>query len=270
MGKSFKNQIRYDMRVGILLEWKFYLCFFLVFLILGGSLFLTGKAEQIPCFNFMDYLVKIFEGIVEFQKMDRLSSFYIPKEWLLVQFPFLVYIAKYPKRDWEQRGVQMILRSQSKVCWWLSKCIWLLTSAVLYYAVFYLAIAIVSVLGGGSLSLRIRDVWEYGIEELFLAEGLRILLLMPCLCSVAVGMLQMFVSFLISPIIALCISLAYFILSVAVEKSWILGNYTMLIRNRQIDTINGVKSETGILIAMIMIVFGIVSGMEYLKRKELI
>lgn len=268
MGKSLRNQVRYDLRVG--LEWRFYLCFFLIFLFLGGSVLFAGRGAGISELNFMDYLVKIFEGIEEFQRMDRISSFYIPKEWLIVQFPFFVYIAKYPKRDWDQRGAQTVLRSQSKVFWWLGKCVWLLASAVLYYIVFYLAIAMVAVSFGGSLDLQIRDVWEIGLGELRGQEGIRTLLLMPCLCSIAVGMLQMFLSFVFSPIIALCISIAYLVLSVAVEKSWILGNYTMLIRNRRLDVMKGVENGTGILMSACIIGFGILMGMKYMKGKELI
>lgn len=268
MGRSFRNQLKYDIRVG--LEWKFYLCLFLIFLFLGGSVCLAGREMGIMELGFMDYLVKIFEGIEEFQRMDRIASFYIPKEWLLAQFPFLLYIAKYPKRDWDQRGMQMVLRSQSRVLWWLSKCIWLMVSAMLYYVVFYFAIAVVTMVGGGNLNLQIRDVWEIGFGGMSRQEEVRILLLMPWLCSIAIGILQMLLSFILSPVIALCISIAYLVLSVAVEKSWILGNYTMLIRSHEYDVMKGVRSGVGVVISVCIICFGILTGMKFIKGKEFI
>lgn len=272
MKKYFRNQIKQDLKIGIALEWKVYLCLFLVFLAVGGLLSATAGNNQMEHLTWIDYLVKIYEGGPEFQKLDRRISFHIPKEWLIVQFLFFISISKYPKRDLEQRGIQMILRSQNKKGWWMSKCIWLFVNAILYYGLFYLAIFVVSFVRGGGLTQKfvIRDVWHIGLNSLSQTEGMLTLLIMPCICAVAIGMVQILLSLVLSAGIALCVSIGYLVLSVAVESKWILGNYTMLIRNRQLDPMHGVSNWMGIVISAGIMILSILAGTVFIKKKEFI
>jgi len=272
MKKCFRNQIKQDLKVGIGLEWKLYLCLFVVFVILGVLLSTGVENSQIGHLTWIDYLVKIYEGGPELQKLDRRIAFYIPKEWLIVQFLFFVYICKYPRRDLEQRGIQIILRSQSKTGWWIGKCVWLLVNAVLYYVLLYLAMIVSSLVGGSGIrqDFMIRDIWHIGLGSLQQTEGMITLLVMPCVCAIAIGMVQVLLSIVFSASIALCISIGYLVLSVAVENKWILGNYTMLTRNRQLDAVNGVSNWMGIVIAAGIVIFSIVAGTLFIKKKELI
>lgn len=260
-----KNQIVRDLKVGI--NRVSYIGIFLIFLALGISIRLTAPDGIGLCWR--DYLIKIFEGTQEIGQMERTSSFYIPKEWLVVQFLFFILIAKYPKKDLEQQGIQIFIRTNSKRTWWLSKCVWLFCSGVLYYGLFYLAMAVVAIPGNSVEELYIQgsDIWQMGLAGYHPAEVNITLLVMPFLCTTAIGMLQMVISIAVSPILALCCSIAYQVLAVAIQKSWILGNYTMLCRHAQAGR-SGVDNWKGIIISMGIFLTGMFLGIKYMKKKE--
>lgn len=241
--------------------------FFVIFLIVGISVRESAPDEVMLFWE--DYLIKIFAGTQEIRQMERASSFYIPKEWLIVEFLFFILIAKYPKKDLEEQGIQVLLRTRSKGVWWLSKCIWLICSGVLYYGVFYLAMIVNAIVDNPmtGLHIKIRDIWQIGLEGCSQMEVNMILFVMPLLCSLAIGMVQMLLSIAFSPVLALCVSIAYQVLAVAVQKSWILGNYTMLCRHEPIY-VNGVRDWKGILFSTGIFFIGIFLGMKHMKKKE--
>ena len=48
---------------------------------------------------------------------------------------FLLSVAKYPRSDMYGIGQQLLLKSKSRTAWWLSKTVWTILAAIVYYTV---------------------------------------------------------------------------------------------------------------------------------------
>jgi len=230
MKNSLKKQFKYDVKTGIINEWKIYLLFTVVIVVLCASIFNEAHRRGLGSLKMMDYLTKIFSGMKDFSDADRTATLFIPQEWLIVQTFFIIMISRFPKTDFDERGYQVLIRSKSKKNWWISKCIWVLCSTVLYYGIIYLIVGVFAYFSGG-ISLETKDdIWKNGIVILNKKNFIETVFIMPVVVSFTFGILEMYISFLTSPIIAVFSILSYLVMSAYWCNPILIGNYTMLLR----------------------------------------
>ncbi|MDD4369591.1 MAG: hypothetical protein PHD56_00705 [Anaerostipes sp.] len=264
---SFKQQLKYEYRAGIKVRWKQYMGLVLVFFLLGACIYHSAGEKVAGNLTLTDYLVKIFSGIDEMKKADRTMAFYLPKEWGVVEILYLLFVVNYPKSDYEQRGYQVILRTKSKSMWWIGKCSWLVMTTICYYGIFYLVMLVCSMFRYQDMT--VRNVW--GIQQIILShgEGILSIYLMPWITMLAIAFVMILLSMTFNQIVAVSAAICYLISAVYISKSWLLGNYTMLLRNQQILGSDGVTCRQGILFSLGIIIITTLVGMKYMKNKKL-
>ncbi len=270
MIKSFKNQIRYEIKVGIFLNWKKYLFITGIFILFACCLFFSIDRNIARKLNVSDYLVKIFMGTSEWKFADKSNTFYLPKEWAVVEIMYFLFICTHLKQDHKLREEQVLLRSQSIVIWWIGKCAWLILTTFCYYFTFYSVFLFISIITGTGFdgAVNIQNVWGLQKISLNFHEGFLFLYVLPSMTALAIGFSQMLFSVIINQIAALCMSITYLITAVYISRPWLLGNYSMLLRNYQIMGHGGVHGRDGIIYSAVIIVFTIVAGCVYMKRKR--
>jgi hypothetical protein len=135
--------IRYDFKNGTLNNARIYLLAFIMFFVFIGKLYfdITRKTEVniIGKTTIINLLFGIFQGKEPFNPKFG-EAFVFPVVWILF-FALSIYVTlDYPFRDLKTNGIQVMTRIHNRKKWWLSKCIWVMGSTLLYYALFYLSI----------------------------------------------------------------------------------------------------------------------------------
>lgn len=269
MKGNLKKQIAYDLKMGIWGRRRIVLLYIVIVIGLCASITAEAHSRRLNSPMLMDYLAKIFSGMQEYSHMDRTESFKIPGEWVVIQMLYLLFVGIYPKVDFSERGYQNMIRSKRKVNWWISKCVWIVASTCLYYAVLYVVGLIFSFVQNGMNIGGNQDIWRIGISRLSNKQLFLALFILPMLVSCTYGMMQLVLSFIWSPIIGI---LALTLLNVA-SAYWcnvfLVGNYTMLYRNKDIMVNNGVNSETGVFLCGAIIIFCVLAGSKYFSKLDI-
>lgn len=269
MKNSLKKQLKYDVKTGIVNEWKIYLLFAVTIVVLCASISNEAYSRRLGSLKFVDYLTKIFCGMKDFSDVERTATFLIPQEWLIVQIFFIIMVSRYPKTDFDERGYQVLIRSKSKKNWWTSKCVWVLCSTVLYYVILYFIIVVFALFSSG-LSLETKsDIWKNGVIIINNKKFIETVFIMPAVVSFTFGIFEMCISFLTSPIIAVFCILTYLVMSAYWCNPVLIGNYTMLLRKEEIIGNQGVNSEMGVVICFILTALCIAIGYKYMKKTDI-
>lgn len=270
MKNSLEKQLKYDVKTGIVNEWKIYLFFIVVIIVLCASISNEAYRRRLGSLTLADYLTKIFCGMKDFSNADRTATFLIPQEWFIVQIFFVILVSRYPKTDFDERGYQVLIRSKSKKNWWISKCVWVLCNTVLYYSIIYLVIIAFAHFSGG-LSVEAKsDIWKNGVVILNTKKFMVTVFIMPAVVSFTFGIIEMCISFLTSSIIAVFCIITYLVMSAYWCNLILIGNYTMLLRKEEIIGNQGVNSECGVAICFILTALCIIIGYKYMTKTDIL
>ncbi len=272
--KTIIQHIRHDLRIGLAGQWKKYAVAAVVFAVICGDLFsrfqsaLSYAASELTssAVSFGDYLFYLFRGMPEIIPGD--PEMEINFFWILI-FIFLAYIVSfYPFKDLSGYGQQMLLRSQKKGYWWLSKCVWNVCSVISFYLTAYLVAFLFALLLGGDLSLLPHNdiqiyLNHFSFPELTPAMALLLTLFVPLAVSITLSLFQMTVSLILNPIFGMIASAAVLAASIFFNSQWVLGNYLMVIRNQTL-------SFQGLLLCPILCAAFILTGYFYFQKRDIL
>lgn len=267
--RKFSRQIRYDIQTGILLAWKDYSLLILVVILIIFAMYnkiYSNAIIQNRDIQWVDYLSGFFMGMKEFSSMDRNISFNIPIEWFLIQVGFYLTIAKYPLVDFKERGYQFLIRSGSKRNWWYSKCIWVCIHTLVYYGVIYLTTMIVSGITGKLYLWNVQDIWGLQMNRFSPKQLILTIFIMPVLIAMASGMLEMVLSFIWNPLLAVISMLVVCVASAYWFNPLLPGNYIMLLRNKWLFSSYNISLSFGIIYSIVVGIISAVGGYYYFLR----
>lgn len=228
---------------------------------------IKGKA------GFLDYWIFLIQGR-ETYVLSMQTYYDFRMIWLLF-FAFLfVVINMYPTVDLEQWGYQVIIHSQNRWKWWLSKCIWCILCAAVYFLLALVTILVFSLLTGARINLT--PSWyimeSYGSErivDLPLLKLLVIILVQPFLLACLLGILQMSLSFILHPMVSFCLVFALLITSTYWTNYVLCGNLGMALRMRDISD-GGLDSNLCMILLVAEIIACIFFGGKMFERKDIL
>jgi len=143
---SFFLQIKHDFYKGTIEGWKRYAIALCIFIFL--CFVFQIRAEKIIQFNkiskeisFSDFILFMFRGMNVFdgnavELQDKLP------QWFLVNIYLSIIIGYFPLKDLSESGIQVLIRTKSRVSWWLSKCLWVTYNVLIYYAISIIVITV--------------------------------------------------------------------------------------------------------------------------------
>ncbi len=236
--RNFFCLLKHDAAIGILRPILKWLPVILIFAASGGYLLamVEASAESGTVSSkatLGDMLAYVFQGKTPYNPEDK-ESFSIPFGYLLPNLYLAYLIGNYPVKDLLGTGQQILLRTQTRARWWLSKCAWCAGTVLAFYLVGY-AVMLVLTAAGGELSLRLTP--ELGnlhgmyTEDPSSMAWLPSAFVLPIATSLALSMLQLGLMMLIKPVGA------YIAVAVIVSASayfytpLLIGNYSMLLRS---------------------------------------
>ena len=277
----FSKFVWFDIKNGLLKEWKKYLialfsflAFFLIHylrvLAENSSLRISGEEEL--DFSFVDLILSVLGGMKEFHYQDG-EAFFFPALWIFFFLLMLFFTLSYPTQNLDGIGKSMLILSQKRVTWWLSKCVWCCCFVLAYFTLFYLAAFLMGAFLGGKLTLDPSEYAPYVLDAGMYIKNppwnvLPGLLLVPCIaCGIA--LLQMSLTLCVRPIYAYVLSCVLLISSAYFASPLLAGNYAMIFRT-DIFIDGGISSQLGFLCAGLLISFSLIAGAFRMERMDIL
>lgn len=270
-----------DIRTGIYQNrWKYLwtipliLIFFFNFREHVNGFFDYGPHQFEP--SFMDFCLYLFKGKV-FTLPDPHVKYEIPIMWLTTQMYALYIIGSYPSDDRTRLGQQYLLRCTHSTSWYLAKMIYGLVSIGL----FYLEILVIAFLVTVPISKEVftahpelvRMCSNIHLERHTALDLYRSVFVMPWLTAETMGQAYIFLQLLIRPAYAFLASLLYILCSDFYMSKFLIGNYSMIVRNVQENTFDGMTMDSvdpaaGIGIELLCIAVFWAAGKLILKKYD--
>lgn len=154
--QKLANCISYDIKEGIV---RFIPLYALtgVFVLAFGWDARMHLAEGVPAPSVLDLAVYMFQGMDEYVYVKGGPPFDIPISFLTLSFCFALFACYYAHREWKLRGTVYIPRYESKMYFWISKCIWCILQMILLYLMIFVILWGIAAAGGNISVLLSRE-----------------------------------------------------------------------------------------------------------------
>ena len=154
----FMLQIKYDIREGIIQQWKKYAVLCVIYIAcIVQFIMLCGANRHIDTYTCGDMVMWMFDGVKKFDagaknNVDISSVYILPNV-------FIAYIiGNYVIKDLYGYGKDILIRTGNRIKWWLSKCIWCVLTSCMCYAVLYAVIVIAGICTGSFSFVPTKEV----------------------------------------------------------------------------------------------------------------
>ncbi len=219
-----------------------------------------------------DTWFNIYKGMVVYIPSKEMP-FQIPFIWLMIQTLLAFLIVNYPTQDLFLYGTQILIHMKKRSLWWISKCIWNMCTVLSFYLIAFICVLLISAIYGNVsfnfnldlnnevnyLDINITDI----ISSYFAIYGL------PIITSIALSLMQMILSFILSPIYSFIITIAYSVISAYYCAPFLIGNFSMIMRNSALG-LGSIDILSAVIICCIVSTASIVTGMIYINRLDII
>lgn len=273
----FYKCLKYDLKCGLLKEYKKYIIAIGLFIIIGFDFFIKMNDIEITV---PDYLFYLFFGMEEYVPSPG-NKFRFPALWVAVVL-YVSYITLYfPYKDLNGYGKNILLNTQSKKTWYLSKCMWVTVSTIIYFLIGFVVLSLFAIISGAEIT---ADVSSNAVikfiqfitteQNLFYNDAMyyKVTLLhfiLPVVICIMNNLFQLFLSLFIKPFFSFIFTVSYTIASAYYLKFFVLGNYAMIARsNIFID--NGVNFTDGLIISLGVILVVIISGTVLFSKQDIL
>jgi len=199
------------------------------------------------------------------------EGFMVPLLWIVLLGAMLYTSLEYPFKDAGTIGQQVILRSDKRIYWWLSKCIWNLLTIFACFLLIYSSVAAFCIANGVPMifenfyeatNVIFSEVNDSFADSVILSRtttAVLVTIIMPIISTMAISMFQMLLGLFMKQIYSFVISMAVLIISAYSTFPLALGNYSMVIRNEHILE-SGMKNVVGFILSTIGILLSIAFG----------
>lgn len=264
----------HDLRCGAF-RVRYLIAALLVLIPCMGFLHSATLVEITP--SWMDYLLMTFRGGVPVDPSNPTDIRSLPYDWLLMVGACLFVNLDYMLLDLTNNGQQVIIRSQSRYGWFLSKCAWNLSASAIYFLLIGLVELVFAAVSGGIVSAE-NTTESYMIifgwvafkpVQLSLQEGLILGLLLPYLTVAALSILEMTLCLIVKPVLSFLICMALLVLAVYVDSPFVLGNGAMTVRS-SIIAADGQNPLLVALVAVGTILVCIIAGVVAFKNSDVL
>ncbi len=271
------NSRLYDLRNGLFKNTTFLCVPLVIFFIchrFQGILFSRNLDA-----SWIAYLIYCFRGCKALSFSDGEQTLQLPMLWLAIFIVALLLTLRYPFRDIKTIGYQVILRTGSRVFWWLNKCLWNMCCAVVYYMLILVCITLYCTINDIPLNLTVSiDVLSVIFDDILLADGcdsislgtlINAVILLPAIVICCFSILQMVISLLTRPVYGFLVCVALLAASSCSTSSLLIGGYGMLIRS-ECFVENGLSVRLGITLCLCITFLSILVGCFLFRNYDIL
>lgn len=276
--------LRYNIRLGIFEERQKYIsalmfsaflcvCFYFDAIHLSVLLFNEVRSIRSLALSFGDFIL-LEQGSCILR--DGLKNLSFPTIWLLYHIIPCYMVLHLAYNDLEGHGIQILIRSKSKIKWWYSKCLLCAVSVMIYYTLNLLIPLLFCKATGIRLSwIPNPQIISAYYQAMFfpelVTEGSMMvsMWLMPMLVTIAMSLLQLVLTLLYKPIIPFIVICSLYIGSVVCVTPAFLPNYAMPIRSEAIGIYN-FDFYTCFLYSIVLIFISVILGRFKILKMDLL
>ncbi|MCD7827018.1 MAG: hypothetical protein LUG85_00555 [Clostridiales bacterium] len=269
----FFKILRYDIKNGLVKEYKKYLLAAGFFVIVGFTYRLFLAFDDVQTLG--NYLLYVHKGMEEYV-FGYLNRFDIPVIWICFHMLAYYIVMYYPYNDIDGFGKSILINSKNRKLWFLSKCCWVVFSIVLYFAVFMAVQTVICLIFGDTVSLDVTQAEMYGRIRFTVMdfEGYPTeiplqLILLPLLVCISVGLVQLTLSLIIKPLYSYIVSAAVLIVSAYYVSPFLIGNYAMVQRSSMFIE-NGVSTAQGLICCGVVCAASVIAGLIIFNRYDIL
>ncbi|MCM1468622.1 MAG: hypothetical protein NC086_10790 [Alistipes sp.] len=216
--------------------------------------------------GFWNYVVYAYAGMEEYFPETGMR-FEIPVYWLLLTLyaPYLTGSYAYDEMR-NGFGLQALVRMKKRTGWFTGKVLYCLTCVSFFHLTVWSGFFFFSLILNSSPQLSDIALLEplgRSLEKILPQNCFYVLLLLlPIVESVFLSVLQIVVSIVLKPVLAYLAVIVYVIASVYWRNTFLIADYTMLLRNQ--------GDGRGVLIMVILIIAEIMIGILVFEKKDLL
>ncbi len=200
--KSVWKEIRFDIRQGIIARVGWFVFVLLAATVLAAVFFhtrgqLISDGRLTGTISYMDAWLWMFRGMEVYHPESK-EAFDLADSYLVWNFLLAFVIGDYPVRELRGTGKDRLVRSQSRVVWWIGKFVWSLAAVLVFFACIHAGTMLAALANGAELSLSVNAQSFVRIFKTVPAPAsmhwiVQKALLLPVLSGMAIATLQMLV-----------------------------------------------------------------------------
>lgn len=269
----FFKMFLYDLKNGLWRERRKHLFLFILGIAFSVDFQLRWNmiaSDTKPSYG--EFLLYLFKGMEEYIP-SPLNNFRYPEIWILIMLLIVYRTLYYPYQDLLGMGKQVLINSESRRRWWLSKCCWILCSVLADFIIFWATTFVFCLVSGAAVSLDISiPMYQYMrvtmTKEMPVNLNIQIFL-MPVLVMASLGLMQMTLSFLIKPFYSFAVTVVVFVSSCYDMNPWMIGNYAMAQRSSLLLR-EGMEAGNGIFLSLLLGLLSAGIGLIFFKRYDIL
>lgn len=269
--QKLANCISYDIKEGIV---RFIPLYALtgVFVLAFGWDARMHLAEGVPAPSVLDLAVYMFQGMDEYVYVKGGPPFDIPISFLTLSFCFALFACYYAHREWKLRGTVYIPRYESKMYFWISKCIWCILQMILLYLMIFVILWGIAAAGGNISVLLSRETLAC-LKGLPLSENsmdyIKYIFGLGLFTAIVLNQIQLTAQMLFSPVIGYILVIAVITSSAYFYRFYMPGNYYMLLRTALFRE-DGITLQQASLVLGILWIVLVLIGAVIVRKKDVL
>lgn len=275
--RKLGQQIGYDIRQGIIQQWKKYAMLLAVYIVSIVHFILICKmSKKVDSYTSADMIMWMLKGVKKFDANSR-SQLDIPTVYMFPNIIIAFIIGNYVIKDLYGYGKSILVKAESRINWWLSKCIWCVLSAFVSYGMMYIVIAVAGVCTG-SFSLKPTPEIYYHLfsmdKQMILQYAdvgslLAGVVITSFIMTVTLNIIQITVGLIVSPTLAYMAIIVLLVLGVFMDNPLVITVYCMAIRSVRYMPY-GYKLLPAVIIMCAMILLCVIAGAIYSSKMDII
>jgi len=190
-----------------------------------------------------------------------------------IQFLCGLVTLDYIQYDQNGIGKAIILRTKSKLAWWLSKCLSMICLVIGVYTLLFVVSAVVALINyrlSGELHMDLLSMVLELNNTYIVEDGMIIYIFtVPILVSIGITLFQAAISQYLSPVIGLAVVLSIDAMSVFSNSVLLWGNWSMILRS-SLCLQDGLDVWKSIAAGIVTGITGVVSGGIRFCKKDIL
>lgn len=221
--------------------------------------------------SLLDILIYYNKGMGVFDSLSG-EPFVLPLFWISQTVLIAFVVSYYPVEDLSSYGVNVLVRSQKRWLWWLSKCVWVITAVLFFYGL-GVFIAFLFTLPFGApfefpdtqtvLLISALDITDCNLP-MHLGS-----LMIPIVISMALSLTQVSLSLFIGPTYSFVALMCYVFASVFFFSPLLIADYSMLLRNALFYP-GGIQALNAFVVGGVVALVSIMLGIARINRIDIV
>lgn len=233
---------------------------------------INKKIPEVGNMNFLDNVFYMLSGC-EHVIPEKIKDIKIPFSWMSIQFLCGLVTFDYIQYDQNGIGKAIILRTKSKLAWWLSKCLSMICLVIGVYILLFVVSAVVALINyrlSGELHMDLLSMVLELNNTYIVEDGMIIYIFtVPILVSIGITLFQAAISQYLSPVIGLAVVLSIDVMSVFSNSVLLWGNWSMILRS-SLCLQDGLDVWKSIAAGIVTGITGVVSGGIRFCKKDIL